>query len=142
MQKELFRSLHVDLGIDLPRFAIVTPFPGTGLYYELLEQDRIVTKNWELYDGQHVVFEPKNMTVEQLQEGNQFAWKYAYRWKPIMKRVLRNPKQMHVALLANMGYRFYARNLKKFYNCDWVLDPLWPEKIMEDSKLPVLHEVG
>ncbi len=120
-------EMAVDLGIDLPRFAVITPFPSTPLYHELQQQDRIVTKNWELYDGQHAVFEPKNMSVDQLQEGNQFAWKYAYRWKPIMKRVLRNPKQMHVALLANLGYRFYARNLNKFYNCDWVLDPLWPE---------------
>ena len=135
-------EMAVELGIDLPRFAVVTPFPGTALYYELLEQDRIITKNWELYDGQHVVFEPKNMTVEQLQKGNQFAWKYAYRWKPVLQRVLRNPRQMHVALLANMGYRFYARNLKKFYNCDWVLDPLWPEKAMKEPELPVLHEAG
>jgi len=120
-------EMAVDLGIDLPRFAVITPFPSTPLYHELLQQDRIITKNWELYDGQHAVFEPKNMSVEQLHEGNQFAWKYAYRWKPIMKRVLRNPRQMHVALLANFGYRFYAHNLNKFYNCDWVLDPLWPE---------------
>ncbi len=120
-------EMAVDLGIDLPRFAVITPFPSTPLYHELQQQDRIVTKNWELYDGQHAVFEPKNMSVDQLQEGNQFAWKYAYRWKPIVKRVLRNPKQMHVALLANLGYRFYARNLNRFYNCDWVLDPLWPE---------------
>ncbi len=120
-------EMAVDLGIDLPRFAVITPFPSTPLYHELLQQDRIVTKNWELYDGQHAVFEPKNMSVDQLHEGNQFAWRYAYRWKPIVKRVLRNPRQMHVALLANLGYRFYARNLNKFYNCDWVLDPLWPE---------------
>ena len=24
-------------------------------------------------------------------------------------------------LSANLGYRFYAHNLHRFYNCDWVL---------------------
>jgi hypothetical protein len=46
----------VEAKIDLPRFAIATPFPNTGLYKRLEAEGRIITKNWELYDGQHVVF--------------------------------------------------------------------------------------
>ena len=48
----------VEAQIDLPRFAIVTPFPGTALYKRLEREGRILTRNWELYDGQHVVFQP------------------------------------------------------------------------------------
>ncbi|MEQ1693105.1 MAG: cobalamin-dependent protein, partial [Gemmatimonas sp.] len=48
----------VDAGIDLPRFAVVTPFPNTPLYKRLLSEGRILTHNWELYDAQHVVFQP------------------------------------------------------------------------------------
>ncbi len=48
----------VEAGIDLPRFAIVTPFPGTALHQRLQREGRILTRNWELYDGQHVVFQP------------------------------------------------------------------------------------
>jgi len=136
-QPDVFKNtaqMALDIGIDLPRFAIVTPFPGTTLFHQLEKEERIVSRNWDLYDGQHVVFQPRNLTVQQLQEGNQFAWKYAYRWNPILKRVLQNPKQLHVGLLTNMGYRFYARNLHRFYNCDWLLAPLWPEDKAHDIK--------
>lgn len=44
--------------IDLPRFAILTPFPGTPLHARLEREGRILTRDWELYDGQHVVFPP------------------------------------------------------------------------------------
>jgi hypothetical protein len=30
---------------------------------------------------------------------------------------------MHVRLITNLGYRFYAHRLHRFYNCDWMLDP-------------------
>ena len=116
--------LAVEIGIDLPRFAIITPFPGTPLYQDLDEAGRILTRRWELYDGQHVVFEPSQMTPAQLQQGNQDAWRYAYRWRNIARRVWQARRQRHVALIANLGYRFYAHRLHRFYTCDW---PRMPE---------------
>ena len=59
----------VQARIDLPRFAIVTPFPNTALYKRLEAEGRILTKNWELYDGQHVVFQPAKLSTEELQLG-------------------------------------------------------------------------
>ena len=53
----------LDSHMDLPRYAIAVPFPGTALYRRLKGEGRITTENWSLYDGQHVVFEPKNMTA-------------------------------------------------------------------------------
>jgi radical SAM superfamily enzyme YgiQ (UPF0313 family) len=111
----------VEAGIDLPRFAVVTPFPGTGLYQRLEREGRILTRNWELYDGQHVVFRPARMTVEQLQLGIESAWKYAYSVPSILKRLRKSPAAWSVKLFSNLGYRFYAHNLHRFYNCDWVI---------------------
>ena len=65
----------IDAAIDLPRFAILTPFPGTPLHQRLDREGRILTKNWELYDGQHVVFQPKQMTPRELQAGHERAWR-------------------------------------------------------------------
>ena len=59
----------VQAGIDLPRFAIVTPFPNTPLYKRLESEGRLLTRNWELYDGQHAVFRPAKMTVAELASG-------------------------------------------------------------------------
>jgi radical SAM superfamily enzyme YgiQ (UPF0313 family) len=111
----------VEAKIDLPRFAVVTPFPGTPLHARLASENRILTRDWSLYDGQHVVFQPRRMTVEQLQRGTERAWKLAYGWRSIAARLRHSPAPLHVRLMTNLGYRFYAHNLHRFYNCDWML---------------------
>src|SRR5688572_1068768 len=111
----------VDARIDLPRFAAVTPFPNTPLYKRLEAEDRILTKNWELYDAQHVVFRPAKMSVQQLQQGVELAWKHAYSFRSIARRIRHSPAPWPVKLSTNLGYRFYAHNLSRFYNCDWII---------------------
>ena len=111
----------VEARIDLPRFAIVTPFPRTGLYNRLETEGRILTKNWELYDGQHVVFRPLKMSVDELQRGTERAWKHAYSYDSILKRLRASPAPLAVKVFSNLGYRFYAHRLHRFYNCDWVI---------------------
>ena len=111
----------VQARIDLPRFAIVTPFPNTGLYKRLEAEGRILTKNWELYDGQHVVFRPAKLSVEELQLGAEAAWKHAYSFRSIVRRISHSPAPWPVKLGTNLGYRFYAHNLSRFYNCDWII---------------------
>ncbi len=116
----------VEAKIDLPRFAIVTPFPGTALYHRLEAQGRILTKNWELYDGQHVVFQPAQMTATQLQRGTERAWKYTYGWRSMAGRLRGTAAPWYVAWLTNLGYRHYAYNLHRFYTCDAMVAPSWP----------------
>ena len=111
----------VQARIDLPRFAIVTPFPNTGLYKRLESEGRILTKNWELYDGQHVVFRPAQLSVEELQQGTEAAWKHAYSFRSIARRIAHSPAPWPVKVGTNLGYRFYAHNLSRFYNCDWII---------------------
>jgi radical SAM superfamily enzyme YgiQ (UPF0313 family) len=113
--------LAVEARIDLPRFAVVTPFPGTALHRRLDAEGRILTRNWELYDGQHVVFQPARMSVEQLQRGIEEAWRYCYSLPSLARRIRASPSSWPVKIGANLGYRFYARNLHRFYNCDWIV---------------------
>jgi hypothetical protein len=111
----------VQARIDLPRFAVVTPFPNTPLYNRLDAEGRILTKNWELYDAQHVVFQPKHMSVQELQLGIEAAWKHAYSYSSIWRRLRHSPAPWPVRIGTNLGYRFYAHNLSRFYNCDWII---------------------
>lgn len=53
--------------IDTLQMSVLTPFPGTKVYDDLEKEDRIFTKNWSLYDGQHVVFKPKLLSARELQ---------------------------------------------------------------------------
>jgi radical SAM superfamily enzyme YgiQ (UPF0313 family) len=114
----------VEARIDLPRFAVVTPFPGTPLHRRLEEEGRILTRDWERYDGQHVVFRPAQMTVEQLERGTEAAWKYAYSWTHIVKRLRSTAAPWPIALATNVTYRYYAHRLQRFYTCDWIVSPI------------------
>jgi radical SAM superfamily enzyme YgiQ (UPF0313 family) len=111
----------IDTAIDLPRFAILTPFPGTPLHARLAQQERILTRDWELYDGQHVVFQPLHMTPHELAAGHERAWKSVYRYSAIASRLWRARAFEPLGIAANLGYRFYAHHLHRFYTCDWHL---------------------
>lgn len=109
----------IETGIDLPRFAILTPFPGTPMHARLEREGRILTRDWSLYDGQHVVFRPKTMSPEALLAGHVHAWKKAYGWRAIAKRLPHARGRVMLSLAANLGYRFYAHHLHSHYTCDW-----------------------
>jgi len=53
--------------IDTIQMMILTPFPGTKVHDDLNTQQRIFSRDWNLYDGQHVVFKPKLLSAKQLQ---------------------------------------------------------------------------
>jgi radical SAM superfamily enzyme YgiQ (UPF0313 family) len=112
-----------EAAIDLPRFTICTPFPGTPLFKRLKQEKRILTENWTLYDAQHVVFQPKRMSVEQLTSGHQWLWNKAYTWGGMFGRIMASRNFLEYILLANLGYRMYAHGHKRFSNAvladDW-----------------------
>jgi len=105
--------------MDLPRYAIAVPFPGTALYKRLKAEGRITTENWSLYDGQHVVFEPKLMSPGDLLERTRKAWKKTYSYRSIVRRLAGSRTRLPISIPANLGYRFYANHLDTFYTCDW-----------------------
>jgi hypothetical protein len=41
--------------------------------------------------------------------------------RSMVRRVWRSPAPWPVRLGTNLGYRFYAHNLSRFYNCDWII---------------------
>lgn len=109
----------VDAAIDLPRYAIATPFPGTRLYRRLESEGRIIDRDWSHYDGQHVVYQPTHMTASELQQGTVKAWEISYSWKNMAKRLRSSAAPWYIAALTNWGYRHYAYRLDKYYTCDW-----------------------
>ena len=48
---------------------ILTPWPNTGIFNKLNETGRIIDKNWANYDNTKVVFKPKLMSVQDLEDG-------------------------------------------------------------------------
>lgn len=100
--------------IDLPRYSVFTPYPGTPVYNKLHMEQRIISTDWDLYDVEHVVYQPKHMSPRQLEEGLHKAWKQTYSMPSILKRITGTSKLWTLGLMTNLGYRYYARNLKKY----------------------------
>lgn len=48
--------------------AIMTPFPGTAVYEQYEKENRMITKDWSVFDMMNVTFIPKKMSPWQLQE--------------------------------------------------------------------------
>ena len=111
----------IDSHIDLPRYAILTPFPGTPLHERLAREGRLLTTDWSYYDGQHVVYQPSQMSPEELQRGTERAWKKTYSYGGIARRLAGARVQLGISIPANLGYRFYAHHLNRYYTCDWSL---------------------
>ncbi len=68
---------------------VLTPFPGTRVYDRLKSEGRIITEDWKYYDMATVVFRPKNMTVDELQEGFWRVNKGFYSLPSTLKRLFR-----------------------------------------------------
>lgn len=54
--------------IETAQFFAPVPLPGTQMAREAERKGRILTKKWHLYDGQHVLIEPVNMSASELQD--------------------------------------------------------------------------
>jgi len=103
-----------ELRIDLPRYAIVTPFPRTPLYSDLEREGRIVERDWSLYDVEHAVFEPRQMSRERLEEGLEWAWRETYKASAIAHRIASPSLRGLIDVPLNLGYRRYAAKLPHF----------------------------
>jgi radical SAM superfamily enzyme YgiQ (UPF0313 family) len=54
--------------LDSVQFSTLIPLPGSRFFDQMREEGRVLTTDWSLYDGQHVVTRPKHFTPYGLQE--------------------------------------------------------------------------
>jgi radical SAM superfamily enzyme YgiQ (UPF0313 family) len=99
--------------IDAAVFAILTPFPGTRLYEQFQKEDRILSRDWDLYDMDHVVFRPRNMTMEELQEGHDWANRRFYSYGSMLERFWPLRRSHQVFLPSNWAMRRAWKRLLK-----------------------------
>lgn len=98
------------LGLESAQFSVLFPIPGTDLNARINEENRIFTKNWDLYDGGHIVFQPKNMTALQVQFEYMRLWKGFYSWGYVLRRSLKN---MFNKLIFHFVVKYEIKKFKK-----------------------------
>ncbi len=98
-----------EAGITTATFHILTPYPGTALFTEMAARERIVTRNWDLYDTRHVVYRPAGLTPDELKRGYDWAYKAFYSWNSILKASAAHESTKH-----QLKHFFYSTGWKKF----------------------------
>lgn len=72
----------LEIQLDLAEFTVLTPFPHTPAFQELHKDNRILSYDWDDYSADKVVFQPKHMAPERLQELLKYAWDTFYHDEP------------------------------------------------------------
>jgi radical SAM superfamily enzyme YgiQ (UPF0313 family) len=115
----------VQHGITTATFHIMTPYPGTRLFARTEAGGRILTRDWDLYDTRHVVYQPARLTPAALEAGYHWAYREFYRWSSIAQASLSHGSVKHQA-----KHFFYAAGWKKF-------EPLW-DLVIRARQLPAM----
>jgi len=108
------RTVHFaqKMRLESAQFAWPVPYPGTALYESLDKGGRIVTKDWSQYES-NLVFEPKLMSREMLQQRRDWVWREFYSLPSIWRRVGLARRNLVTLWAVNLYYRtFWRRKLK------------------------------
>ena len=101
--------LKIDL--DLAEFTVLAPFPHTKAYDDLLRQGRIFDHDWNHYNAGQVVYQPKHMSPERLQELYEYAWKAFYQDESQEEKMFKLFAQVMLREMEDGTYRSRDRNL-------------------------------
>jgi len=84
----------LDIELDMAEFTILTPFPHTKTFDDLHEARRIFSYDWNDYTCGKVVFQPKMMTPEKLQEMYYYCWDKFYEEEPANYKMFKMLKKV------------------------------------------------
>jgi len=104
--------------IDTIQMSVLTPFPGTKVHADLEKEKRIFSRDWSLYDGQHIVFHPKLLSAKELQLNMLRAYTRFYS----IYRSIYLVFKLHFrnALFGFMGHVIIKEWLKRNRNMHWL----------------------
>ena len=107
----------LEVQLDVAEFTILTPFPHSPIRAQLEREGRILSSNWLDYTADKVVFQPKRMTPEKLQEMYTYAWDTFYAGGGHALRMGKLFKDVMLREMNDGTYRRYdpkvARSFKK-----------------------------
>ncbi len=91
--------------LEVAYFSILTPYPGTRVHQHLVQQDRLLSRDWSAYDGNHVVYRPKNFTPEELTAGYLRSLKSVYEIGNVFRRLWGTTAWKNFFYPMNFGFR-------------------------------------
>ena len=98
-----------DARLESAIFPLLTPYPGTKVRSRLEAEGRIISSDWRDYDMEHINFQPKGMTISQLQEGYDWLNRSFYSFGSMYRRIFKLHRSVQVFGPMNIGFRAAIR---------------------------------
>lgn len=93
-------------------YPILTPYPGTVVFEQFRREGRLLTTDWDKYNGATVVFQPAKMTIDQLRHAQMAAFHEFYSPRSAIKRLKALPLKKN-SYMANFAI---YRGLTYYYD--------------------------
>lgn len=101
----------LEIDLDLAEFTVVTPFPHTKVYDDFMRQGRIFDHDWNNYNAGRVVYQPKHMSADRLQELYHYAWDTFYKEETQEQKMFNLLTQVVMREMEDGTFRPRNRNL-------------------------------
>lgn len=101
----------LDVNLDIAEFTVLTPFPHTQAFEDLHREGRILSYDWNDYTCDRVIFQPKHMSPERLQELYYYAWDTFYKQEPQNYKMFKLLKKVIEKEKADNTFRHRRRDL-------------------------------
>jgi radical SAM superfamily enzyme YgiQ (UPF0313 family) len=101
----------LEIELDLAEFTVLAPFPHTRAFDDLHKQKRIFSYDWNDYSADKVVYYPRHMSPEKLQELFQYAWDSFYKDESQKIKMYKLLKKVVTKEEADNTYRPRKRDL-------------------------------
>lgn len=95
----------LEIDVDMSEFSILTPFPHTPVTKTFEKEGRILHRDWSRYTTAEVVYKPKLMSPDTLQEMYAYAWENFYKETPQSLRMARLFSEVVKKEMADGSYR-------------------------------------
>jgi radical SAM superfamily enzyme YgiQ (UPF0313 family) len=103
----------LEIKLDLAEFTVLTPFPHTKAYDDILRQNRIIDFDWNNYNAGKVVIQPKLMTPEKLQELYYYAWDTFYKEETQTEMMFKLFQQVIMKEIADGTYQRVREDMSR-----------------------------
>ena len=116
--------------IDSVQFMILTPIPGSPDYDTLYDHGRkyVISKNWQFYDGHHVVHQPRRLSPYELQMGAIQAMEKFYSWRGIAQKLWK--RDVYYATIRYWGkkmLREWWKDAENRQHVEWLRSQLYAD---------------
>jgi len=117
--------------IDSVQFMIMTPIPGSPDWDTLYAKGKkyVIDDNWQMYDGHHVVHQPRRMSPYELQMGAIKAMEKFYSWRGIAQKLMK--RDIYYATIRYWGkktLREWWKDAENRQHVEWLKSQIYADR--------------